>query len=286
MRTDAGPSLRDATPADLPAIAALREAAGWAAHPWALRAVVGQPYATCVVAVDDSDQPIAVGSGIDYRPIGFIGNMIVAEAHRRRGIGSAILDAVSRWLEAAGCRRLELNATSEGRPLYERHRFSSTGDSATARIGREVALAPDASVVVRAAARTELDALAAFDRPRFGGDRRPLLAELLSDAGTSFLIAERGGELVGYAGMRHEGPRVGPFLADDPTAAETLLAAAFRHLAAVELRLNLPPGNVAGAAWLRGLGVSVEPWDGRMARGPAVPRRPETLYGMTVGALG
>lgn len=286
MRTDDAPSLRDATPADLPAIAALREAAGWAVHPWALRAVIGRPHATCVVAVDDADAPIAVGSGIDYRPIGFVGNMIVAEEHRRRGIGSAILEAVASWLEAAGCRRLELNATSEGRLLYEAHGFASTGDSATARVGREVMLTPDPGLVVRTAARTELDALAAFDRPRFGGDRCPLLAELLADAGASFLVAERGGELVGYAGLREDGPRIGPFLADHPAVAETLLDAAFRRLAADDLRLNLPPGNAVGAGWLRGLGVGVEPWDGRMARGPAVPRRPETLYGMTVGALG
>jgi hypothetical protein len=53
-----------------------------------------------------------------------------------------------------------------------------------------------------------------------------------------------------------------------------------------EWRLNLPPGNRPGAEWLRGMGVVVEPWDGRMARGPQVPRRDDTIYGMTVGALG
>ena len=35
-----------------------------------------------------------------------------------------------------------------------------------------------------------------------------------------------------------------------------------------------------------GLGVELEPWDGRMARGPAVERREETIYGNLVGALG
>ena len=53
-----------------------------------------------------------------------------------------------------------------------------------------------------------------------------------------------------------------------------------------ELRLNLPPENREGADWMRGLGVEVEEWDGRMARGPQVPRRPETIYAMTVGPLG
>jgi hypothetical protein len=30
----------------------------------------------------------------------------------------------------------------------------------------------------------------------------------------------------------------------------------------------------------------VEPWDGRMARGPMIPRRDDTIYANLVGALG
>ena len=47
-----GLSLRDATAADLPAIADLRLAAGWTVHEWALRIVIGVPHARFVVAVD------------------------------------------------------------------------------------------------------------------------------------------------------------------------------------------------------------------------------------------
>jgi hypothetical protein len=52
------------------------------------------------------------------------------------------------------------------------------------------------------------------------------------------------------------------------------------------MRLNLPPSNEVGAAWLRDLGVAAEAWGGRMARGPDVPRRDDTIYQMTVGPLG
>jgi len=38
--------------------------------------------------------------------------------------------------------------------------------------------------------------------------------------------------------------------------------------------------------WLRGLGVEPDPWDGRMARGAPIPRREESIYGSTAGALG
>lgn len=279
-------TLRDATAEDLPAISALRESAGWTVHEWALRAVTGVSHARCVVAVGDGDL-VGVGSGIVYGPLGFVGNMVVAATHRRRGIGSAILTAITDYLEAAGCIRLELNATSEGRPLYERHGFTSMGFSATARIPRDVRLAPNPAIVVQRASPEDLGRLAAYDCPRFGGDRTPVLAMLLDDTDARLLLAAREAELVGYACLRTDAPRIGPLLADDPAVAETLMVEAFAITeAAGELRLNLPPNNHPGTAWLRRLGVEIEPWDGRMARGPQIPRRDDAVYGMAVGALG
>lgn len=284
MTLPANLAMRDATLDDLPAIGSLREGAGWTVHEWALRAVIGQPSARCVV-VRDGDELVAVGSGIVYAPIGFIGNMVVAGTHRRRGVGSVLLAEIATFLESAGCLRLELNATSEGRRLYERHGFSTIGTSATAAIGRDVNLAPDGDASVRDAG--DLERLAAYDRPRFGGDRRALLERIVADAAAQLIVAEHGARLVGYACLRSDPPRIGPFLADTPAIAAALLAEAFTRAPHVEtLRINLPPNNRVGAAWLGDLGVDVEPWDGRMARGPQVPRREGTVYGMAVGALG
>jgi hypothetical protein len=93
--------------------------------------------------------------------------------------------------------------------------------------------------------------------------------------------------VAGYACLRTDTPRIGPFLADEPPVAAGLLAHAFASAPEVsELRVNLPPNNEPGAAWLQTLGVEVEPWDGRMGRGPRIPRRDDTVYGMAVGALG
>jgi ribosomal protein S18 acetylase RimI-like enzyme len=281
-----GLALREATSEDLPAIGSLRESVGWTAPGWALRAVIGVPHARCVV-VDDGARTVAVGSGIAYGPLGFVGNMVVDEAHRRRGLGSAVLDAVTEFLDRAGCRRIELNATDQGRPLYERHGFASIGTSATTRIPRTATLAPDPTTAVRQASPIDLDSLAEYDHPRFGGDRRMILAALLGDPSVRVVVADRDKVTEGYSCIQQDPPRIGPMLADDPRVAETLLVEAFaRHPATDALRLNLPPNNKPGADWLRGLGLEVEPWDGRMARGPQVPRRDDTVYGMAFGALG
>ncbi len=230
----------------------------------------------------------AVGSGIVYGPIGFVGNMVVAETHRRRGLGSDVLTAITSFLAGAGCTRLELNATSEGRQLYERHGFATVGTSATATISRDTPLVPDASIQVRCAETDQdLEAIIAYDRPRFGGERRALLQILSVDPAAQLLLAERGGHLEGYAGLRADPPRIGPLLAETPDVAAALLVDGFERARDVAtLRINLPPNNRPGAAWLEGLGIEIEPWEGRMARGRQVPRREETVYGMAVGALG
>lgn len=287
MTLPAGLPLREATLDDLPAIARLRESVGWGVVPWALRAVIGQDDARCVLAVTPDGEVAGVGSGIVYGKLGFVGNMVVGERHRRRGVGSAILESVTGFLERAGCTTLELNATSDGRPLYERHGFRTVGTSLAAAIPRRAPVERHPAVTVRQASAADFELIAAYDLPRFGGDRSRVLRILLNEPDSAARIAERDAAVVGYGVVRLDSARIGPLVADEPAVAASLLVDAFaRARDADALRVNLPPGNRRGAEWLRSLGVALETWDGRMARGADVARREETIYGMAVGALG
>jgi GNAT superfamily N-acetyltransferase len=279
MPLPAGLALREASHDDLPAIVSLRESAGWTPHEWAMRAVIGQGDTIFVVAEDDGGGIAAMGSGIVYRPsIGFIGNMVVAEPWRRRGVGSEILDAVAGWLSRAGCDRLELNATDEGRPLYERHGFASRGTSAAIGISRRALRRLGSGTDARPLVVEDLERLTAYDRPRFGGDRSRLLGLLATDGIARGLTVERDGAIEGFVFVQHEERRLGPMVADTPEVATGLVSAAFETQPELaDVRLNLPPGNEIGAEWLRRARVAMADWDGRMARGPDVPRRDDTI---------
>jgi hypothetical protein len=75
--------------------------------------------------------------------------------------------------------------------------------------------------------------------------------------------------------------------AHEPHVAGALLSAAAPVASgAGAIGVQLPGENVAGIGWLREIGASVEPWDGRMRRGSGVERRDETIYGNAIGALG
>jgi hypothetical protein len=211
--------------------------------------------------------------------------MIVLDEFRRRGVGSAVLDAVVEFLTSRGCSRLELFATSEGRPLYARHGFELTGTSHMGRLRREVPLRPAAAVEV--AETTDSAAVAAYDAPRFGGNRHRLLATMVADPERPVLAAHADGEIVGYGWVRPDAGRVGPLVADAPEVAASLVSVAFDVAPAMEeIGLNIPSANRDGSRWLESLGVELEPWDGRMARGPQIPRRDETIFANLVGALG
>jgi GNAT superfamily N-acetyltransferase len=280
-------SIRIATEADLPAIAALRRSVGWNVHDWALRDAMRPPNARLYLA-EDGGEVIGIGSGIAYGELGVIGNMVVSAAHRGRGVGRRVLEAVVAFLEERRCTQLELYATADGRRLYEHYGFELSGPSAAASIPLRIASGLSSEgIVVERAAPGDLGPLAVYDTPRFGADRSGILAAALADLQRPVLMAAHEGELVGYAVLRPDGTRLGPFVADEPHVAGALLAAAAPLAAGVEaIGAQLPGENVAGIGWLKGIGASVEPWDGRMRRGSGVERRDETIYGNAIGALG
>jgi GNAT superfamily N-acetyltransferase len=278
-------SMRGATPDDLLAIVALREAVGWSAHEWALRFVLAAPEANCLVVEETSGEVLAVGSGVAYGEVGVVGNMVVAERHRRRGIGRAILDRILADLRERGTRRLELYATADGRPLYAAAGFRPIAPGSRVELARTAPLAPDPILAVEEA--TAADGIAAYDAHRYGGDRGGLLAFLAADRTRPMLVARRDGEVAGFAWLRVDDARLGPFVADDPGVAAALVASAFEWLPDVSvLTFNLPMSNAEGVAWLRTLGVEPDPWDGRMALGPEPPRLESTIYSNALGALG
>jgi GNAT superfamily N-acetyltransferase len=282
-----GFSIRTATTADLPAIAGLRWSVGWTAHRWALRDALQPPHARCFLAVDETGEPVAVGSGISYGRLGVVGNMVVAAEHRRRGLGRAILEGIIEFLEGErGCTQLELNATDAGRPLYARHGFAAAGSIADARLPVDGAAAAHTDEV-RPATSDDLAEIVAYDTERFGGDRSPILAAAIDDGGRPVLLNRRGASVVGYAVHRLGQDRLGPWLADDPSAAAALLAAARAQAPGAEFLVTVVPmANTPGVAWMRAIGGALEPHGGRMRRGGGVVRREQTIYGNAVGALG
>ena len=57
---------------------------------------------------------------------GYIGNMFTYPAHRRQGLAKRILQLLVDDARAAGCTMITLNASEDGRPLYEAFGFENS----------------------------------------------------------------------------------------------------------------------------------------------------------------
>lgn len=196
---------------------------------------------------------------------GWLGMVIVHPDLRGIGLGSALVDRVLASWDAGPGHVIGLDATEFGAPLYQRRGFETVahidrwlgvaageGQPPPGRAARAAGV-PDSldalgGVDVRRAAAADLEDLAALDLRLARLDRAALLQRLVTEgsanagsaAGTTVLVARRGGEVVGHATVRAGLARrhVGPIVAVDDGATAALLDAVAEVTAGAEWFLD------------------------------------------------
>ena len=95
---------------------------------WLRRMMPAGVYRAWVVETDS--HAIAAGGGITILPwppgphymgdrLAFVYNVYTEPPHRRRGLARHVMDAIHDWCRAEGIASVALNASADGRPLYE-----------------------------------------------------------------------------------------------------------------------------------------------------------------------
>ncbi len=236
---------------------------------------------------------------VDYGEVVYVGLMAVTPAEQGRGIGRLLMEHLLTWVDRRGGVAVLLDATDRGALLYETLGFADdsaaylyVGPSAMALHGNALPCGqqtPTGGASMRLAAPADLDELAAFDAPRFGADRRKLLAALLVEQGEPCLVARDAlGRVAGYLFVR--GAVLGPWVADDAEVAEVLLirARSMRDTASGEgAQVMLPRSNEAARSLLLVHGFREQRKLRHMRRGGACgPGRPACLFGQSSFAHG
>src|SRR5882672_9524967 len=117
-------SLRIMTMADIPAGMRLKDLARWNQTPadWA-RFLRSSPEG-CFVAECDG-HVCGTATTIVYEDrFAWIGMVLVDPLYRGRGIGTALLEGAIQYLDERGVPTLKLDATPQGKPLYEKLGFA------------------------------------------------------------------------------------------------------------------------------------------------------------------
>ncbi len=269
-------SLRLMTLADVPAGMRLKEIAGWNQTPadW-LRFLRASPEGC--FAAEAGGSVVGTAATIVYEGrFAWIGMVLVDPEHRGRGIGTRLLEKTIEHLDAIRVPTLKLDATPQGKPIYEKLGFVAEYEIERWRLQRPpVVPAPHPAPPPR-----NLKRILRLDREIFGADRSALLESVYQEAPEFTLVAEFMGDLNAYAWGR-KGSRadhLGPWIARDEPSARELLGDFLRRSARETVFVDAMRDNPFARGLLRSQGFEFSRPLTRMYRGPNPhPGRPELV---------
>jgi len=206
--------------ADIPAALRLKELEQWNQTESDWRRLLRLQPNGCFCATIGGNVVATTTTTTYGRELAWIGMVLVDPECRRLGIATTLMHAALEYLNKAGVATVKLDATSDGRLVYEK-----LGFKVESLIGRWEGVAcprtVDCSTLEPSAHREAL----VLDRQAFGADRSTLIKILVEDAYLNPLVATTAdGRLIGYALARRGSAAayIGPLLATGANAAATL----------------------------------------------------------------
>ncbi|MGO8790983.1 MAG: GNAT family N-acetyltransferase [Terriglobia bacterium] len=211
--------LRVMTPEDIPAGMRLKEIAGWnqTRGDWE-RFLAASPQG-CFVAEADGEVVGSVATVSYEGRFAWIGMVLVDPIRRGGGIGTKLLVKAIEHLDGCGIASMKLDATPQGKPLYEKLGFVTEYEIERWQLLRT----PSLGSLVAAVSVT--DEMLDQDRQIFGADRSALLRSIAREHPAFVLQYRSQGKLTGYSFGRKGAlaDHLGPWVAQDESSARDLL---------------------------------------------------------------
>jgi GNAT superfamily N-acetyltransferase len=203
-----------------------------------------------------------------------VGHVMVSPKIQRQRLGQHLMHALMADL---GGRTVLLNATAEGRGVYERMGFAITGE-----VRQHQGVASPSQVVapaegwrIRPLGRNDAKRLIALDARACGMPRDAMIKQLLAQAET--VVLARDGDAEGFATIRRfgKGHAIGPVVAPDLDNAKALIAYWCSRYAGKFVRIDVDAASGL-PEWLEAQGlpragsVTTMVHGGPLQHGPAV----------------
>lgn len=267
--------LRLMTPADFPLGMRLKEIAGWnqTQADWMRMLTLAGDGG---FVAEYAGRPVGTAFACRFDRVGWIATVLVDPEHRRRGIGTRLVERAIAHLEQRGAISIRLDATPIGRPLYERLGFRLEYE--LARWEGAPARRP-ASAVAQVGAG-QLGAIEDLDRQVTGTSREGLLRWLFQQQSGAMRGVWKGDSLLGYATWRagSRAAMLGPAIALEPEPGQALMDAVLADRAGRPVYVDIPRDNEAAVRWAQSHGLVVQRPLFRMVRGQPVSDRPQCIW--------
>jgi len=261
---------------DIPAGMRLKDIAGWNQTPADWERFLRASPAGCFVA-EAEGKVVGTATTIVYEGrFAWIGMVLVDPDYRGRGIGTRLLEKTIAHLDACRVPTMKLDATPQGKPIYEKLGFVTEYEIERWTLKR----APGAATVTGESPAPDLERILSADREVFGADRGDLLRSLDGDAPEFTLTAHFLGHLTGYT-LGRRGSRadhLGPWMARDEASARDLLDRFLRCSGRETVFVDCFREHPCARQLVRSRGFEFSRPLTRMYRGPNMhPGRPELL---------
>jgi ribosomal protein S18 acetylase RimI-like enzyme len=266
---------------DIPAGLRLKELAGWnqTAADWN-RFLNASPQGCFVAEVEGEVRGTATTISFENK-FGWIGMVLVDPQQRSQGIGTKLLERTIEYLDQQKMPTMKLDATPQGKPLYEKLGFVTeygierwvlkrfpSADAKTAKPNRA------------ALSAGQLQSILSKDREVFGADRSSLLLSLREELPDFGMGVWDGGKLYGYTFGRRGSfaDHLGPWIAENSSAARELLDEFLARSKRESHIVDCLTGNPEAIELLRTAGFTYARTLTRMYHGPNdYPGSPATL---------
>jgi GNAT superfamily N-acetyltransferase len=267
--------IRLMTPADIALGMRLKTQAGWNQTEADWRRFLWLQPDGCFVAELDGT-PVGTTACFVFGRVAWVAMVLVDEAVRGRGIGTALMRHALAFLDGLGVRSVRLDATPLGRPVYEKLGF--TADYTLVRYaGRFTARAVPR---VEALQLSRLPEAIRLDASITGADRSRLLRRLFEEYPNNFRIVSHADRLVGFLAARPgaHAVQVGPVLATDRSVGRCLFFEAASRHAGQQVFIDVPQPNAAARRSIEALGLAPQRELVRMNRGQPLRERLDNLW--------
>jgi GNAT superfamily N-acetyltransferase len=274
MDTSTG-QVRALRPSDLAAAVELSSVAGWNQTEEDWRMLVTAASTRCF-GIEADGQLVSTTTLVCYgQRLAWIGMVLTKPEYRGRGFARRLLGHALDSANSLGVETVKLDATDQGKPLYEKFGFSAEQP-----IERWVC-AGDSHSILSKRSRPIHPQSQKLDLDTFGADRSALLDQL-AERSSVFSIADaflftRTGRTTAY---------LGPCVASDPDQACTLITECVRASPRANWSWDLLSANRNAAAFASELGFTRQRHLTRMAMGKPLRTRDEFIYAIAGFELG
>ncbi|MEM4704623.1 MAG: GNAT family N-acetyltransferase [Candidatus Bathyarchaeia archaeon] len=230
----------------------------------------------CFILLADGKR-IGIATTISFGKVGWVGNVIVGGAYRKKGAGAMLVRRCVDFLKTRGVRTVGLYAYMDTVSFYEKLGFRCDSEFL---FMKKSAVVSAAQVKPSKAANTKLEEIVKFDNACFGASRKKLLEPMLKSSNSFCYAKHEDKKIVGYVvSTVYDGKaELGPLVCrqDRSGSAVALLKAVLLDLAGFEVSACVQRKDVALVKFLKDSGFEEVFSVMRMFQGPVASK--ECIY--------